>query len=107
MAVVQMCALLFFFFKQKTAYEIKECDWSSDVCSSDLLSHGLVERIDSLVNLDIYANRSDVIRDAVRRFVWEKEVGSILNKGDSVKQVREARKTLSKQKIDLNKINKL
>ena len=29
-----MC--LFFFFKQKTAYEIKECDWSSDVCSSDL-----------------------------------------------------------------------
>ena len=28
--------ILFFFFKQKTAYEIKECDWSSDVCSSDL-----------------------------------------------------------------------
>ena len=26
-----------FFFKQKTAYEIKECDWSSDVCSSDLV----------------------------------------------------------------------
>ena len=24
------------FFQQKTAYEIKECDWSSDVCSSDL-----------------------------------------------------------------------
>src|ERR1051326_649178 len=29
--------LLGVFFKQKTAYEIKECDWSSDVCSSDLL----------------------------------------------------------------------
>ena len=28
---------MFFFFKQKTAYEIKECDWSSDVCSSDLM----------------------------------------------------------------------
>ena len=27
-----------FFFKQKTAYEIKECDWSSDVCSSDLMA---------------------------------------------------------------------
>ena len=25
-----------FFFKQKTAYEIRNCDWSSDVCSSDL-----------------------------------------------------------------------
>ena len=28
--------LCFFFFKQKTAYEIYQCDWSSDVCSSDL-----------------------------------------------------------------------
>ena len=25
-----------FFFKQKTAYEVYQCDWSSDVCSSDL-----------------------------------------------------------------------
>ena len=30
-----------FFFKQKTAYEIKECDWSSDVCSSDLKSQNI------------------------------------------------------------------
>ena len=30
------CCVLFFFFKQKTAYEIYQCDWSSDVCSSDL-----------------------------------------------------------------------
>src|SRR5881392_1104580 len=29
---------LFFFFKQKTAYEITHSDWSSDVCSSDLLA---------------------------------------------------------------------
>src|SRR3546814_6149059 len=28
--------LLFFFFKQKTAYELRISDWSSDVCSSDL-----------------------------------------------------------------------
>jgi len=27
----------FFFFKQKTAYEMVTSDWSSDVCSSDLL----------------------------------------------------------------------
>src|SRR3546814_7495587 len=31
-----MCALVFF-FKQKTAYEMRISDWSSDVCSSDLL----------------------------------------------------------------------
>src|SRR3546814_1774638 len=30
-----MC-LFFFFFKQKTAYEMRISDWSSDVCSSDL-----------------------------------------------------------------------
>src|SRR3546814_6874329 len=28
--------LLFFLFKQKTAYEMRSSDWSSDVCSSDL-----------------------------------------------------------------------
>ena len=32
--------MLFFFFKQKTAYEIGTGDWSSDVCSSDLLEEG-------------------------------------------------------------------
>src|SRR3546814_9344595 len=29
---------VFFFFKQKTAYEMRISDWSSDVCSSDLLN---------------------------------------------------------------------
>src|SRR3546814_9682004 len=31
---------IFFFFKQKTAYEMRISDWSSDVCSSDLLDIG-------------------------------------------------------------------
>src|SRR3546814_7723517 len=31
-----MCLLYIFFFKQKTAYEMRISDWSSDVCSSDL-----------------------------------------------------------------------
>src|SRR3546814_12349665 len=30
--------MCFFFFKQKTAYEMRISDWSSDVCSSDLLA---------------------------------------------------------------------
>src|SRR6059036_3003667 len=33
---VEICDVFFFFFKQKTAYEITYGDWSSDVCSSDL-----------------------------------------------------------------------
>src|SRR3546814_6280208 len=36
--VLLICVILFvfFFFKQKTAYEMRISDWSSDVCSSDL-----------------------------------------------------------------------
>src|SRR3546814_5392197 len=34
--VVCVCIVYFFFFKQKTAYEMRISDWSSDVCSSDL-----------------------------------------------------------------------
>src|SRR3546814_1291662 len=33
---VCVCIVFFFFFKQKTAYEMRISDWSSDVCSSDL-----------------------------------------------------------------------
>src|SRR3546814_16067184 len=36
MLICELCSV-FFFFKQKTAYEMRISDWSSDVCSSDLL----------------------------------------------------------------------
>src|SRR3546814_7151122 len=36
MLVAWLWNLCFFFFKQKTAYEMRISDWSSDVCSSDL-----------------------------------------------------------------------
>src|SRR3546814_6177963 len=36
--VHSVCYVVFFFFKQKTAYEMRISDWSSDVCSSDLHS---------------------------------------------------------------------
>src|SRR3546814_14930143 len=34
--LVEVCHVVVFFFKQKTAYEMRISDWSSDVCSSDL-----------------------------------------------------------------------
>src|SRR3546814_3823018 len=38
-------SVFFFFFKQKTAYEMRISDWSSDVCSSDLCSAtGVIRR---------------------------------------------------------------
>src|SRR3546814_15313666 len=36
--------LVFFFFKQKTAYEMRISDWSSDVCSSDLDATSALDR---------------------------------------------------------------
>src|SRR3546814_1361682 len=37
--------LVFFFFNQKTAYDWRISDWSSDVCSSDLLAAKIAARI--------------------------------------------------------------
>src|SRR3546814_4015092 len=40
---------VFFFFKQKTAYEMRISDWSSDVCSSDLFEGFPQRKIDDFV----------------------------------------------------------
>src|SRR3546814_20544774 len=39
-----ICVIVFFFFKQKTAYELRISDGSSDVCSSDLFVAGQPRR---------------------------------------------------------------
>src|SRR3546814_2396314 len=46
--------ILFFFFKQKTAYEMRISDWSSDVCSSDLkvlTKQDIIAIVKYLINL--------------------------------------------------------
>src|SRR3546814_7761980 len=45
MCSVTAYSSVFFFFKQKTAYEMRISDWSSDVCSSDLLIMGCERRV--------------------------------------------------------------
>src|SRR3546814_5867668 len=54
-ACVSPFVLFIFFFKQKTAYEMRISDWSSDVCSSDLFrvvhacwDNGLIEPLRGL-----------------------------------------------------------
>ena len=71
------------------------------------LSHGIVEKIDQLVETGVYSSRSDVLRDAVRRLVLDKLAGIIGNDSDSVNEVKILRKRLSKEKIDLGELNKL
>src|SRR3546814_9279417 len=62
------CLFLFFFFKQKTAYEMRISDWSSDVCSSDLQGIGLVLLVLIFammlypVSLKVAATRSELTR---------------------------------------------
>ncbi len=68
---------------------------------------GLTDQINILVTKGYYASKSDVIRDAIRRLVLEKQVGSIQNKGDSVQEIRVLRRKLSKQELNLEEINKL
>lgn len=71
------------------------------------LGPGLVKKIDSLVDTGVYSSRSDVLRDAVRRLVIDKLIGIIPDKEDSVEEVRDLRKKVSKEKFDLDEINKL
>src|SRR3546814_4427574 len=47
---------VFFFFKQKTAYEMRISDWSSDVCSSDLQRAGAGE-VAAFLRLSILQRR--------------------------------------------------
>src|SRR5213080_4822180 len=59
--------VVFFFFKQKTAYEIPLCDWSSDVCSSDLYP-------------SIGASRQGLEPTPEQAVMHEQQVGSLLRR---------------------------
>src|SRR3546814_9176533 len=60
--IVLYCA--FFFFKQKTAYEIRISDWRSDLCSSDLPA-GLIERFEIIQGGGAAVYGSDAIAGVV------------------------------------------
>src|SRR3546814_19977824 len=54
--------ILFFVFKQKTAYEMRISDWSSDVCSSDLLlAHGAHEGDRRGADVTLADQRADLL----------------------------------------------
>src|SRR3546814_979150 len=47
----------FFFFKQKTAYEMRISDWSSDVCSSDLVEFAIGQAAASHLDREVVGAR--------------------------------------------------
>lgn len=72
------------------------------------LPERLIQEVNRFVKKGHYSSKSDLIRDAIRRLInLEKQVGSIPNTGDSVKEVREIRNKLSREKFNLNEINAL
>src|SRR3546814_6497548 len=59
---------MFFFFKQKTAYEMRISDWSSDVCSSDLPAAAQTVFYDlpqMLVNLNTGGSKKNYLKIAI------------------------------------------
>src|SRR3546814_9911907 len=50
-----LCFELFFFFKQKTAYEMRISDWSSDLCSSDLLRNSIITAYEDTIHTAVVA----------------------------------------------------
>src|SRR3546814_11298984 len=69
-----VCSELFcFLFKQKTAYDVRISDWSSDVCSSDLAPG---RRADDLAGL-----RDQVVEPDLLVLVGKREVGVVASGG--------------------------
>src|SRR3546814_1019028 len=58
---------LFFFFKQKTSYEMRISDWSSDVCSSDLGAKGIAITLATREDSDQLAAIEKLLGQKIRR----------------------------------------
>src|SRR3546814_1317943 len=59
---------LVFFFKQKTAYEMRISDWSSDVCSSDLVAVAAIGTVYAIDDPDAPSGQSSMIENLRKRW---------------------------------------
>src|SRR3546814_13298331 len=90
------CSSCFFFFKQKTAYEMRISDWSSDVCSSDLEAaiDWLLRRVDrDLSSLARLLDQPDRASLAEQRRITVPFLRQVLG-GDVGQGVPQARKSV-------------
>src|SRR3546814_5307290 len=86
-----MCAYFFCFFKQKTAYEMRISDWSSDVCSSDLRSLPAVSSRPGLA-----------IEDVLRELTAGSDRGRVLEYIERIVEVRDVHPFRSVDIVDLD-----
>src|SRR3546814_5752813 len=80
---------MFFFFKQKTAYEMRISDWSSDVCSSDLLAPAMIALRQwgekwgcGPASCQVLADGRD--RQPIRKMTIQAHDGRVLEPGDLI-----------------------
>src|SRR3546814_14458584 len=80
---------VFFCFKQKTAYEMRISDWSSDVCSSDI-DPGIAEALGAELRLQVGHRRvadrhHDALADRLRHQVVERGAAGMAHDLDAVR----------------------
>src|SRR3546814_14973534 len=74
-----------FFFKQKTAYEMRISDWSSDVCSSDLEHEAVADDADVLAAAEDLAQAAEELRAVARQLLHlagQRDVEALAEVGD-------------------------
>src|SRR3546814_8161626 len=77
--------MCFFFFKHKTAYEMRISDWSSDVCSSDLWVRAGKGPV--LMELKTYRYRGHSMSDPAK-YRSREEVQAVRDKSDSIEHLK-------------------
>src|SRR3546814_16828083 len=97
--------MFFFFFKQKTAYEMRISDWSSDVCSSDLMTDHARELAARLGPRG--PTRADIpfMVEAAARTAWATDKGMTIAMG-VVTALREARILLPSIRSEERRVGK-
>src|SRR3546814_13787189 len=80
-----LCSSHFVFFKQKTAYEMRISDWSSDVCSSDLAGGHVIQHFTDVFSADgLFATAAAWLRKMLRRLArdmwWDRRPSSGLTR---------------------------
>src|SRR3546814_9314786 len=86
--VFNYCLRFIFFFKEKTAYEMRISDWSSDVCSSDLVAADYriwARRPQDLIRTNVEGTRrlmAAALRQGVERVVYTSSVAVLGKSSD-------------------------
>src|SRR3546814_10542254 len=87
--LICLVILLFFFFKQKTAYEMRISDWSSDVCSSDL-----PEMMEAALNYPDHSHPVDTRKASLIAGVAEKTLENLRHIGGGPRYIKLGRKVM-------------